>query len=117
MPSPSQSLTVILTALYLLAEAGVLASARQAPSLRHEGLEYVSSRQFARITFDTDTPELVRTAKLYFRAEQYADFYYVEMIQEDDDTFVAILPIPLIETAAVVYFIEVTDFSFAPFRT
>ena len=117
MPRAKRSLAVIMVMLHLPAETGSLASARQGPTIRHEGLEYMSSREFARVAIDIDTPELLRTAKLYFRAEQYSDFYYVEMVREDDDTFAAILPIPSIETAAVVYFIEIIDVGFGSFRT
>jgi hypothetical protein len=92
--------------------------ALQGPTIHHQGLEYVSSRQFPRIEVAVDFPNLVRTAKLYFRAEQYIDFYYVEMVRDEDrDTFFAILPIPLVETATMVYFVEVVDTAFNPVRT
>jgi len=90
----------------------------QGPTIRHQGLEYVSSRQFPRIEVAVDFPNLVRSAKLYFRAEQYSDFYYVEMVRDEDrDTFFAILPIPLVQTATMVYFVEVVDTAFNPVRT
>lgn len=90
----------------------------QGPSIRHAGLEYVSSRQFARIEISVDFSSQVRSVKLYFRAEQYSDFYYVVMVRDDDrDRFIAILPIPAAETAAIIYFVEVVDTSFVPVRT
>ncbi len=90
----------------------------QGPTIRHQGLEYVSSREFPRIEMTVDRPHLVRSAKLYFRAEQYADFYYVEMVRDEDrDTFFAILPMPLAQTAAMIYFVEVVDTAFNPIRT
>lgn len=98
--------------------AVTLLGALQGPTIRHQGLEYVSSRQFPRIEVAVDFGNLVRSAKLYFRAEQYSDFYYVEMVRDKDrDTFFAILPIPLVQTATLVYFVEVVDTAFNPVRT
>jgi hypothetical protein len=101
-----------------LALTGTILGALQGPTIRHQGLEYVSSTEFPRIEVEVDLPHLVRSAKLYFRAEQYSDFYYVEMVRDEDrDSFFAILPIPLAQTATVVYFVEVVDTAFNPIRS
>ncbi len=90
--------------------AGAILGVLQGPTIRHQGLEYVSNRQFPRIEVEVDRPELVRSAKLYFRAEQYSDFYYVELVRDEDrDRFFAILPIPVAGTASVIYFVEIVD--------
>jgi Domain of unknown function DUF11 len=107
-----------MTILKALAVAVTILGIVQGPTIRHQGLEYVSSRQFPRVEVEVDLPDLVRSAKLYFRAEQYSDFYYVEMVRDEDrDTFFAILPMPLAETAAMIYFVEVVDTALNPIRS
>jgi hypothetical protein len=54
----------------------------------------------------------IQSVRLCFRAQQHRDFYFVEMTRERDrDRFVALLPMPLIETAAVLYYFEVIETS------
>ena len=104
-------------ALLSLAPAGPVfgeRTAAQAPSygpvFRHAALEYMSSRQFSRVELEVGGSLAIQSVRLCFRAQQHRDFYFVEMTRERDrDRFVALLPMPLIETATVVYYFEVID--------
>ena len=89
-------------------------TAGQAPSygpvFRHAVLEYMSSRQFPRVELEVGGSIAIQSVRLCFRAQRHRDFYFVEMTRERDrDRFVALLPMPLIETATVVYYFEVID--------
>ena len=57
-----------------------------------------------------------RTVKIYFHAQDYDDFYYVEMAQAGD-VWQASLPIAAPETRGFLYYIEVVDLSFNTSRT
>ena len=113
----SHSFVATLLSIPLLSLAGPLlvdGTAAQAPSygpvFRHAPLEYMSSRQFPRVELEVGGAIATQSVRLCFRAQQQRDFYFVEMTREkDSNRYVALLPMPLIETATVVYYFEVVD--------
>jgi uncharacterized repeat protein (TIGR01451 family) len=89
-----------------------------APVIRHESIEFMPNNRFPQVEAVVEPAGDIRSAKLYFRSAHYPDFYYVEMVRdEDDDTFVGILPMPSAETVGVVYYIEAMDVTFESLRT
>jgi hypothetical protein len=88
----------------------------QAPMIQHTALQCFPNDQFPQVTALVDPAGELRTCKVYFRSEQYPDFYYVEA-ELLGDTCQAVLPTPTEETQGVVYYIEVVDQSFNSTRT
>jgi hypothetical protein len=82
----------------------------------HTALECFATDQFSILTATIEPGELVQSSRVYFRAEQYADFYYVEM-EGTGDEFSVILPKPSPETERVVYYIEAVDVDFNAAQT
>ena len=58
----------------------------------------------------------VQIAKVYFRAAQGEDFYFVEMASQERG-YKAILPVPSDETNRVIYYVEAVSASFEAGRT
>jgi hypothetical protein len=86
------------------------------PVFRHAALEYMSSREFPSVELEVGGSIAVESVRLCFRAQQHRDFYYVEMARKDErNRFVALLPMPLVETAEVVYYFVVIDTAFRQF--
>jgi hypothetical protein len=88
----------------------------QAPTIQHTALQCFPNDQFPQISAVVDPAAELRTCKVYFRSEQYLDFYYVEA-EINGDMCQAVLPSPTEETRGVVYYIEVVDQSFNSTRT
>ena len=112
----------ILLVLALTFQSGIAASGYVAlltgPVILEQPLEYMPENRFPQVGAVIQSASTIRTAKLYFRAEQYPDFYYVEMTRDRDrDKFVAVLPMPKSDTKAVLFFIEVMDAAFQSTRT
>jgi hypothetical protein len=77
----------------------------------HTALECFATDQFSILTATIEPGEIVQSGRVYFRAEQYPDFYYVEM-EGTGDEFTAILPKPSPDTERIVYYIEAVDMDF-----
>lgn len=60
--------------------------------------------------------EAIETAKVYFRAGQGENFYFVEMAA-GEGAYQAILPVPSDETNRVIYYVEAVSASFESGRT
>lgn len=93
------------------------------PAIGHEQVASVPNDGFPQVeaVVESDVEgEQIRMARACFRAEQHPDFYCVEMKRKQEaigscgetvqgNTFYGVLPIPAIETNAVVYYITATD--------
>jgi hypothetical protein len=77
----------------------------------HTALECFAADQFSILTATIQPGEIVQSSRVYFRAEQYPDFYYVEM-EGNEDEFAAVLPKPSPDTERIVYYIEAVDIDF-----
>lgn len=53
----------------------------------------------------------LKSVKVYFRAEQHPDFYWVEM-RAFEDGYVGVLPKPSPDTKRILYYIEAVDLAF-----
>jgi len=68
------------------------------------------------ITAVIEPQEQSRKARLYFRSEEFPDFYYVNMVA-DGEGFQATLPRPNWNTSRIIYYIEAVDLAFNGSRT
>ncbi len=87
-----------------------------APTIKHSPLGCVADERYTRVAALFDPDEEIRSAKVYFRAAQYPDFYYV-MMEPEAGEYRAYLPLPDDKTTHVVYYIEVVDEMFGSSRT
>jgi hypothetical protein len=86
------------------------------PTIVHAGLECIAPGRFAVVLSGID-PELeIQTAKVFFRSELYADFYWVTM-KHQGGRFIGILPQASPETPRVIYYLEAVDQTFAGVRS
>jgi hypothetical protein len=86
-----------------VSEAGLL--------VEHTALQCIASDQYSQLSAIVIPVESVQSSRVYFRAEQFPDFYYVEM-QRVGDNFVGILPKPSPDTEQVIYYVEAVDLDF-----
>jgi hypothetical protein len=82
----------------------------------HTALECFASDQFSILVASIQPGEIVQSGRVYFRAAQYEDFYYVEM-QGNGDEFTAVLPKPSPDTERIIYYIEAVDLDFNSAQT
>jgi hypothetical protein len=87
-----------------------------APTIEHSPLGCVDDQQYTRVAAVFDPDNELKSAKVYFRAAQYPDFYYV-MMELEAGEYRAYLPLPDDQTSRVVYYIEVVDTMFGSSRT
>ncbi|MGH9462649.1 MAG: PKD domain-containing protein, partial [Vicinamibacteria bacterium] len=102
--------------------AGAFASRQEAgppgsPLIAHDPVECVVEERHPLFRASVATAEGLHTVKLYFHAQDYNDFYYVEMVDRGSGAYEASLPIAAPETAAFVYYIEAVDLLFNTSRT
>jgi PKD repeat protein len=88
----------------------------QAPTIQHSALECFPNDQFPQVFATVDSENVIETGRVYFRSDQYPDFYYVEG-EFQEDTLQATLPVPSEATARVIYYIEVVDDAYNSSRT
>jgi len=92
------------------------ASAQIAPRILHEGLGCIVAGQHAAIEALVEPADDLVTVKVYFRAEIYPAFFYVEAVPSAE-RYRAVLPRPTRDVASVVYYLEAVDRAFNSFRT
>lgn len=86
-------------------------TAQTSITVEHSALDCLANDQYAQLTATIQPGQLVQSGRVYFRAAQHPDFYYVEMVGEGD-LFSAVLPMPSPDTESVVYYIEAVDMDF-----
>jgi hypothetical protein len=87
-----------------------------APRILHEGLGCIVAGQHAVIEALVEPADDLVTVKVYFRAEIYPAFFYVEAAPSGD-RYQAVLPRPTRDVASIVYYLEAVDSAFNSFRT
>jgi len=87
-----------------------------APLITHEPVECVIEQRHPLFRASVQTEGGLHTVKLYFHAQEYSDYYYVEMVGRDG-TYEASLPMAAEETKGFAYYIEAVDLSFNTART
>ena len=105
-----------LPAVILLCLAAVSANAQLGPEIAHSELKCVLAGEYLVLQAKIEPAGSVTTAKAYFRAADYEQFYYVEMVLADD-LFQGVLPKPSPEIAGIHYYLEAMDSSFNSVRT
>lgn len=85
-------------------------------TISHAPISCLSTDDFVAITASIQSGADLRTAKVYFRADAYPDFYFVEMARVGEN-YQAYLPLPDDEIRRVVYYIEAVDTAFNSNRT
>jgi hypothetical protein len=89
----------------------------QTVSIDHDALECWPSDQYPILRANVAPLGQVRTAKIYFRAEEFPDFYFVEAAIGPDGRAEAILPLAAPGTERVVYYIEAVGLDYDTSRT
>ncbi|HLE69791.1 MAG TPA: PKD domain-containing protein, partial [Vicinamibacteria bacterium] len=92
------------------------ATAQIAPRILHDGLGCIVAGQHAVIEALVEPTDDLITVKVYFRAEIYPAFFYVEAAPSGG-SYQAVLPRPTRDVSAVVYYLEAVDRAFNSFRT
>lgn len=92
------------------------ASAQVAPRILHDGVGCIVSGQHAVIESLVEPADDLVTVKVYFRAEIYPAFFYVEA-ELSGDRYRAVLPRATRDVTTVVYYLEAVDRAFNSFRT
>ena len=87
------------------------------PLIAHNPVECVVEQQHPLFRAALESPGGLHTVKLYFHAQDYNDYYYVEMVDGGGGAYEASLPIAAAETEGFVYYIEAVDLSFNTSRT
>ena len=107
-------------AIFALGSSGVsqetVYSGLAATDIAHEQLSCMSSGEFPFVeTYlrGAAPPHPVDEVRVYFRAQTETEWYYVSMRASGPRIYEAALPMPLSETAKVVYYVE---FTFAALR-
>lgn len=87
------------------------------PTVEHEPLECVPGDEFPMLEARIDPPD-VQAARLFFRAAQHQDTYFVDMsLSPEDGRFYGVLPKATVETTQIHYYVEAIDREFDTART
>jgi hypothetical protein len=106
----------MLLALVLAFFAAVPAIA-QPLAIAHDGLECWPSDGYPVLSGTLSPPDEARTLRVYFRSENYPDFYFVDATIQPDGRLEAVLPLAAPDTERVVYYLEAVGRSFETART
>ncbi len=91
-------------------------AAQIVPRILHDGLGCIVAGQHAVVEALVEPADELVTVKVYFRAEIYPAFFFVEAVP-GAERYQAVLPRPTRDTASVVYYLEAVDRAFNSFRT
>ena len=81
--------------------------------LTHSAVECIANDQHSILGANVQPGDQVQSCRVYFRAAQHPDFYYVEM-DRVGAVCTGTMPMPSPETAQVIYYIEAVDLGFNP---
>ncbi len=93
-----------------------LAAQNPGPQILHNGLRCIAAGEHVILQALVEPVDEVETVKVYFRANMYSLFYYVEM-ERAGLGFQGVLPKPSTEINGMVYYLEAVDRSFNSIRT
>ncbi len=110
--------SVLLVGCGLLWAMGLPAAAQEAavPTITKAEVRCIAGVPYPIISASIRSADSVQAAKVYFRAAQGEDFYFVEMAVQDRG-YRAVLPVPSDETNRVIYYVEAVSASFEAGRT
>ena len=93
-------------------------SSTDLPTIDHEPLECLPGDEFPMLNTEIEPSANVKLARLFFRAAQHPDLYFVDMsISPEDGKFYGVLPKASAETKSIHYYLEAIDRAFDSVRT
>ena len=93
-------------------------SSTDLPTIEHEPLECLPGDEFPMLDAQIEPWANVQLARLFFRAAQHPDLYFVDMsISQEDSKFYGVLPKASADTASIHYYLEAVDHAFDSVRT
>ncbi|MGH9461147.1 MAG: hypothetical protein ACRD1X_08005 [Vicinamibacteria bacterium] len=91
--------------------------AESAVAITHDAISCWPYDDFVVMQANIAPADEVETARIYFRASDFLDFYYVEMTRNQEGLFEAVMPQPTQETDRVIYYVEAVDNEFNATQT
>ncbi len=85
-------------------------------AIMHDALDCIVNDYFPQVSAELQPTQLVQSGRVYFRAIQYPDFYYVDLVATGTG-YQATLPKPSQTTNQLVYYIEGVDKEYNPVRS
>jgi hypothetical protein len=79
------------------------------PSIDHSPLKCLEENLFPEVRAAVQSPANVQKSRVYFKAHQFPDWYYVEMATDQVPNYLGTLPKPLQGTAKVDYYVYALD--------
>ena len=110
----------LFVSLFLFPQFTYAAAALQGESavaITHDSISCWPYDDFVVMEANIGPAEEIETARVYFRANDFLDFYYVEMTPNQEGLFEAVMPQPSQETDRVIYYIEAVDNEFNTSQT
>ena len=93
-------------------------SSTDLPTIQHEPLECIPGDEFPMLNAQIEPWADVELARLFFRAGQHTDVYFVDMsISQEDGKFYGVLPKASADTTSIHYYVEAIDRGFDSMRT
>ncbi len=88
-----------------------------APSVTHAPLECILPESYPQIEASITSPRVVARTRVYFKAHQHPDWYFVDMKAAEAGPFVGLLPRPLPDTQKIDYYVYALDSGFQTSQT
>lgn len=93
------------------------AAAPPGPSVAHTPLACMRCEDNPLVLADVTSPAQVQKSRVYFKAHQHPDWYYIDMKSPEVPHYATFLPQPLAETQQVDYYVQVLDAMLQTART
>jgi hypothetical protein len=97
--------------------ARAAAPASPTPTISHDPLACLAADQNPLVLADITAQAQVHKSRVYFKAHQFPDWYYVDMKVPNQPHYQALLPQPLPDTERVDYYIHALDTTLETART
>lgn len=98
-----------VTQAFAAARSAAGVPAATGPSIDHSPLKCLEENLFPEVRAAVQSPASVQKSRVYFKAHQYPDWYYVEMGSDQVPNYLGVLPKPLPGTAKVDYYVYALD--------
>jgi len=79
------------------------------PTISHAPLRCVQAQEFPRVAAGIESAATLKRTRVYFKAHQHPDWYFVDMRRLATPQYLALLPQPLPETKQVDYYVQALD--------
>lgn len=88
-----------------------------APQIQHTALLCLEPASFPELDARVISPSAVQRTRIYFKAHQFPDWYYVEMKAVEAAKYMALLPQPMAGTTHIDYYVYALDSQFQTGQT